>query len=135
MPAKPRDETGYRRFEKYIDDVGLGMEMRTICKRHTVTPRDIYFDSKGGTAHAARVEVWWWLVNVVGKSTLEVGNLFDRAATSISKALIKLYECAEELGKDLDTRSTREIAKVIAIDSFQKMRRSGLAVGRLNKKK
>lgn len=121
-----RDDTSYARFIEYVRECGLETEMRIICLRHSVTPRDIYLDTQGYTVYAARIEVWWWLSSYYRKSTTEIGRMFDREGTSIVHALRKLRERATALGFVLTQEDVpHNVAMVIAGETESARRRAG----------
>ena len=125
MASKARDQEGYLRFLYYLDETGLDVELRAICLRHHVTPRDVYLDTRGPTVHAARLEIWWWLTQTIGKSTGEVGRIFDREGPSITHAIRRLREVAAAMGHELDATSAPSVARGVAL--------SGRYVGRVIK--
>ena len=109
-----RDEESYKRFLEYVTESGLEPEIRTICRRHAVTLRDIYLDVRGPTVYAARLEVWWWLASAYRKSTSEIGRLFDREATSVLYAIRRLREASIAMGIELDAGTAHDMAKRIS---------------------
>lgn len=109
-----RDDESYKRFLAYATESGLEPEIRAICRRHAVTPRDIYLDVRGPTVYAARLEVWWWLASAYRKSMSEIGRMFDREATSVLYAVRRLRDTSVAMGVELDASSAHELAKHIS---------------------
>lgn len=91
---RKRDKAGFRIFFAYLEETGLDEPLRAICRSHAVTLAEIYLDTKGPTVYAARLECWGWLTLAAGKSSAEVGRLFDRDPTSVLYALRRLAEGA-----------------------------------------
>lgn len=112
--ALKRDEESYQRFHAYIVEVHLESEMRDICIRHRVSIHDIYLDERGPSTHAARLEVWWWLVSVIQKSPREVGRIFHRDGSSILYALRRLHERANAMVTELESDTVSHVAKQVA---------------------
>ena len=128
---KERNEESYLRFLYYLDETGLDVELRAICLRHFVTPKDVYLNSKGPTVHAARLEIWWWLTTTIRKSHGEVGRLFDRDGTSILYAMRKLRTTATTMGAELDALHAADVARAVALSAIEGQARAGRQVAAL----
>lgn len=125
MKKPPRDEGGYRRFVAYLGETGLLEEIRSICLRHAVSLRDIYFNSSASEIQAARSEIWWWLEAKHNKSRATIGRMFDRDASTISTAIKKLSGIAAEMGKELNDSAVFDLATLLAKRSIELRERMG----------
>lgn len=128
---RARTEAGYQMFSAYIEEVGLGDQIKEICKRHVTTPRDVYLDTRGPSATGARFEVWWWLMKVVGKSTAEIGRLFDRDASSMTHAMKKLYTKADAVSRDVELTTVFGLCHALAHEINENLTESGRNVAKL----
>lgn len=129
--AAPRNEDTYREFLAYLNETNLYEDLKSICLRHHVTLRDIFFDIRGPTVYAARVESWWWLASTLHKSNNEIGRLFCRDSSSILHAMAKLRNTAVELGKEIDSQdAARDAARAMS----RNLTETRVNAGRANKK-
>lgn len=120
-----RDQTGYLQFLVYLDETGLDVGVHEICRRHHVSTREVYLDAKGPTVTAARLEIWYWLRIVIGKSHGEIGRMFGRDAGSISYAFHRLVEQANVMNVDLTRETAPDVARAFAVRSAQNLARAG----------
>ncbi len=132
--TRVRDQEGYVRFLYYLDETGLDVELRAICLRHHVTPKDVYLDTKGPTVHAARLEIWWWLTSTIGKSTGEVARIFDRDGSSVLYAIKRLRETAASMTVELDAMRVPDVARDVALTAASSQRRNGQTVAVFNRR-
>lgn len=112
---KIRDNEGYERFLAYITEAGFIDDLKSICLSHRVTLREVYLDVRGPSVYAARIEIWWWMMFSLHKSSVEIGRIFDRDYSSVLHAITRLKERAIELGIPFnDAVGSHNVAKTMA---------------------
>lgn len=130
MAAKqPRTELGAVRFAAYADEAGFGDALRAVARAHFVTIGDTWLDHRGESIQAARMEVWWTLVNVFSRSEVEVARMYARDKSSIQFALQRLEAQAASEGVVLDESTVRGLATRSAAAKAASLRESGARVG------
>lgn len=132
MVAIKRDESSFLLFHAYISEVQLESELRAICLRHRVTLRDVYLDIRQPSAHAARLEVWWWMVTKIQKSPREVARIFHRDGSSILYALRRLHERADMMMVVLTEETINPVSKAVAQSYADAKVLTGEAAAQLN---
>lgn len=120
-----RDQTSYLQFLVYLDETGLDAGVHEICRRHHVSTREVYLDTKGPTVTAARLEIWFWLRIAIGKSNGEIGRIFGRDAGSISYAFHRLVEQAKAMNVDLTRETAPDVARAFALKTAANLERAG----------
>lgn len=128
-----RTKEKFRAFYEYLVETGLLPVLQAICLRHTVTLHDVFMDVKGSSVTAARIEMWWRLMTLYGKSPAEIERIFQRHRDSIAYAMRKLQERANEHGVAVAEDTVTPLAKTIAAQSLANQRAAGERVGRSGK--
>lgn len=129
-----RDDESYRAFISYLNETGLESEIRSICLKHYVTPRDVYLDVRGQTVHAARLEIWFWLSFRFRKSNSEIASIFDREGTSVQQALRKVRDKSASANLHLPDRIT-EVARLLAGEALEAWTRTGNELAEFNRQR
>ncbi len=126
-----RNNDDYEIFLAYINETGLIVDMQIACLNHRVTLREIFLDVRGATVHAARLEIWWTMMNF-GKTTKEVSRLFVRDVSSVSHAMKRLREHSSKLNLPLDIHHVRAIASDLAASNLKSWIKMGQYVASVN---
>lgn len=132
--TRTRDNADYEIFLAYITETSLDGYLRPICLKHHVTLREIFLDVRGTSVHAARLEAWWTLT-LFKKSSLEIGRIFARDATSVQHAMKRLNERAIALGVTLDLEHVTQVARAVAVGNNNVWKQMGENVAALTNKR
>ena len=123
--ANLRNDETFLRFLAFLGETGLEPQVRGICLAHSVSLREVYLDFRGASVHAARQEIWFWLLHEMGRSPNEVARIFDRDRSSLIHVTKRLKEKAVSLGRPLDMTTVRELASAVAADAREVRERVG----------
>lgn len=132
MASRARSEESLLRFAAYAEECGFAKELREICVAHRSSIADVYLDVRGPTAHAARLECWWWLGAACRKSATEIARMFDRDRSSIGYALDKLAEEAAHRGVGVGPDTVRVLAIAVSESTAERMSAAGRRAAEAN---
>lgn len=111
---KQRMQAGFLRFLQYLRERRLEEMVCEVALGHNVTVAEMYFDRRGPAVMSARVEVWWHLAARFGRTSNQIAEMMDRNGPSIRYALRALEQLADELSRDVEESTVRQLTKELA---------------------